>query len=695
MSSEQRPSSVPISLRSGEAWQQAPTVEPDFVPPFASGEILRGKYRIEELVGVGGVGFVMSATNIGLDEQVALKFLRPEYLTNEEAVSRFTAEARLACKIQSPHVARVLDIEALPETGPFIVMELLVGRDLNQILNDEGPLPVEQAVDYLRQACEALSAAHACDIVHRDVKPENLFLARQQRGPALIKILDFGISKLQLAQPVNGKHASQLPASAVLGSPSYMSPEQVRGAANLDARADVWSLGCVLYELLTGKHAFYGANLLQICAAVLEQPPSPLCAERPDVCRALETVVLRCLEKDPEQRYRDVAALSRALEPFSSARARVTASWKPMMPDEVTLRLPAPGGVPAFASQGTLDDAALADAVPPEPAPASGAEAELVVYSPPSTAPVAIDAAPRGRGKSIVPVPSPRRPRKRRRRVALGVGLASGVGALAALLALRQSDAPTPSPLAAAPLLAAEATPHVAARAPSAAPLSAPRPSFSAATGERPSAAAGEPAISTRSAQRELALMGSTVSVKRRSSPPSEASPSVGEISAAEPSDALEPTTAEPAVTADSASLAAPRPAALPNAAAVIARAMVPAAAAAASLNGAARRGDEAGRARSGDAPRPAPNLGAVARAHSARIQACFERVGLDYERFRGKVTIEAVLDPAGNVVHASAPAALDAGVPLARCLSLAARSWKFPERPGATGLATYRLLLE
>lgn len=293
--------------------------------PFRKGEILAHKYRVESLIGTGGIGFVIAATHVDLGERLALKFLRPEFVAHPEAVRRFASEARHAARIRSEHVARVYDVGSLPDGAPFIVMEYLEGTDLHRLLYEVGPLSVERAVGFVVEACAALAAAHACYIVHRDIKPDNLFLARQPHGTEIVKVLDFGISKAELDATLHEDGApSARQTVGALGSPSYMAPEQIRAAADVDARADIWSLGCVLYELLTQRHAFDAPTLMQVCAAVLETEPVPLSSHRPDVPAELEAVVMRCLEKDPARRYPDLAELVVALSPFAPVRSRAS-----------------------------------------------------------------------------------------------------------------------------------------------------------------------------------------------------------------------------------------------------------------------------------------------------------------------------------------------------------------------------------
>jgi eukaryotic-like serine/threonine-protein kinase len=288
-----------------------------FRMPFEPGDVIAGKYRVQQLIGTGGVGFVVAATHVGLDDNVALKFLKPEFATNQEAVTRFTIEARASFKIKNEHVARVLDVDTLLDGTPFMVMELLEGSDLRSIVESHRYLPIPLAIDLVLQSCEALAAAHALHIVHRDIKPENLFVTQYGEGDH-IKVLDFGISKVALTQqplPSRKTRATALTMMAV-GTPPYMSPEQVRASTDLDARADIWSLGCVLYELLTGNAPFERMSLMQACAAVLEEEPLPLREGCPEASAELEEAVMRCLRKEPAERYGDVAALAHTLAPF-------------------------------------------------------------------------------------------------------------------------------------------------------------------------------------------------------------------------------------------------------------------------------------------------------------------------------------------------------------------------------------------
>jgi serine/threonine protein kinase len=294
-----------------------------FSMPFAPGQVINEKYEVVDLVGVGGLGFVIAAVHLELGEKVALKFLRPEALANAEAVGRFAREARASAQIQSAHVARVFDVGTLPDGAPFIVMEYLEGSDLGALLQQRGALPVPVAVEYVLQTCEALAAAHARGVVHRDIKPDNLFLNRLARGVEVIKVLDFGISKLPLARSAFEARHPLVETTTAMGSPIYMSPEQIRASKSIDARTDIWSLGCVLYELLTNHLAFEAPSLTEVTALILESPSPSLRSTCPELPAELERIIQRCLAKQPDQRYQDVAELAVALAPFASPRGRI------------------------------------------------------------------------------------------------------------------------------------------------------------------------------------------------------------------------------------------------------------------------------------------------------------------------------------------------------------------------------------
>jgi serine/threonine-protein kinase len=283
------------------------------------GDVLLGKYRVEHVIGEGGMGVVVSAYHLHLDERVAIKFLLPKVVPNQEAVARFAREARAAVKIKSEHVARVSDVGTLSTGAPYMVMEYLEGQDLDALLLQDGPLEVERAVDYVLQACEAIATAHTVSIVHRDLKPSNLFLTHRADGTPCIKVLDFGISKMTDDSPKLTK------TTGAMGTPAYMSPEQLRSARDVDARADIWSLGVILHELLTNRLPFDGQSLAELCADILTTPAHPVRSHAPDLPADLEKAILRCMKKDPGDRFQSVAELASALAPFASEGMRAMA----------------------------------------------------------------------------------------------------------------------------------------------------------------------------------------------------------------------------------------------------------------------------------------------------------------------------------------------------------------------------------
>jgi serine/threonine-protein kinase len=283
---------------------------------FAPGEVFLDKYRIEEVLGQGGMGVVVAARHLELDELVAIKFLHATFATQPEQVERFLREGRAAVKIKSEHVARVRDVGKLENGAPYMIMEHLVGSDLGVVLRNEGRLPVPDAIEIILQACEALAEAHTAGIVHRDLKPANLFLAERADGSPCVKVLDFGISKL-----LDGTGGALTATNGMMGSPLYMSPEQLHAAKNVDMRADVWALGVMLFELITGDRPFHAETIPQVVMVVTTQPPTKLETLLSDAPRGLSAVLEKCLAKSVNDRYENVGALAKALEPFAPAEA--------------------------------------------------------------------------------------------------------------------------------------------------------------------------------------------------------------------------------------------------------------------------------------------------------------------------------------------------------------------------------------
>lgn len=288
------------------------------------GSLLAGKYRVERILGEGGMGVVVAARHEVLGQRVALKFLRQHLTAEQSIVARFLREARMAARIQSEHVARILDVGTLEGGAPFMVMEYLEGRDLGEVLRDGGPMPIAEALDYVLQACEAIAEAHKLGIVHRDLKPSNLFLAKRADGSPLVKLLDFGISKATETLTSPMELAAVTSTQNILGSPLYMSPEQLRSAKNVDARADVWSLGVILYELMAGTPPFMGESVSHVLTIIVADPHASLSSVRADVPADLSAVIDKALSKTKEGRYQSVSELARALMPHAPRHARVS-----------------------------------------------------------------------------------------------------------------------------------------------------------------------------------------------------------------------------------------------------------------------------------------------------------------------------------------------------------------------------------
>ena len=295
---------------------------PPVLSPVAPGETLAGKYLVERVLASGGMGVVVAAQHNQLDERVAIKFLIPEALQNRDTVERFAREAKAAVRIKSEHVARVLDVGEIPGGSPYIVMEFLEGEDLEEYVARRGRAPIEEAVGFVLQASEAIAEAHALGIVHRDLKPGNLFLTTRADGSTCTKVLDFGISKVDPRLSKN--QAALTSATAVLGSPLYMAPEQMRSARDADSRSDLWSLGMILYELLTGTAAFDAPTVLEMCNRIQTEQPASIRKNRAEVPVELEQAVMRCLAKRPEDRYQTLGQLVDAIAPFGPPRGQIS-----------------------------------------------------------------------------------------------------------------------------------------------------------------------------------------------------------------------------------------------------------------------------------------------------------------------------------------------------------------------------------
>ncbi|HTR56021.1 MAG TPA: serine/threonine-protein kinase [Kofleriaceae bacterium] len=393
---------------------------------YEPGSLLASKYRIERVLGRGGMGVVVEAEHLELRAPVALKFLTDRYTDRADVVERFLREARAAAKLRSVHACRVSDVGRLDDGTPYIVMEMLVGRDLARALREDGPLDTATAADYVAQACDAVAEAHAAGIVHRDLKPGNLFVTRQRDGAALIKVLDFGVAKVESEQ----EHAITS-ARAVIGSPSYMAPEQLRSARAADARSDIWSLGVILHQAACGKPPFQGETIADLAIRAATEPLPPLLGVPP----AYAAIVARCLEKQPDQRFQSAAALADALAPLVAARRAVTQSPPPLVQPTVVL---GPGtGDPSAPTQTTLRGSA-SEVSPPAP--------------------------PRGRGRRVIVAGA-------------GFAAALSIGIAAAIAIGGGSSALPDQPIPPAPIAApAPPTPAAPAPPPAAAPADAATP---------------------------------------------------------------------------------------------------------------------------------------------------------------------------------------------------------------------------
>ena len=282
------------------------------------GDVIAGRYRIDRILGEGGMGVVFGATHLELQESVAVKLMLPSLVGHPESAARFAREARATVRIKSEHVARLFDFGKLPDGSPFMVMEYLEGENLAARLERGDSTPIQEAVDILIEACSGVADAHRLGIVHRDLKPENMFLAREEER-VVLKILDFGISKADML-------ASATRTEGGMGTPAYAAPEQLRCAVDAGATADIWSLGVVTFELLTGSLPFPIKSFAEMCVAVLtERPPSPR-ELRPEIEEGLAQVVLTAMSLEPDARYQTVSAFAAALTPYASERGQAMAT---------------------------------------------------------------------------------------------------------------------------------------------------------------------------------------------------------------------------------------------------------------------------------------------------------------------------------------------------------------------------------
>ncbi|MBS2017263.1 MAG: protein kinase [Deltaproteobacteria bacterium] len=363
------------------------------------GDVISNKYRIEREIGVGGMGQVFAAHHLDLDQLVAIKVLRPEMLHDRDAIRRFAREGRAAAAIRSDHAVRILDVGRIEGGPPYLVMEYLEGRDLASILEKGGPLPYAEAALYVSQACEALAEAHDLGIIHRDVKPHNLFVTTGRHGEPLVKVLDFGLAKAINAN-ADLTASAKTGTNVMLGSPFFMSPEQVDSRKDIDHRTDVWSLGATLYHIVTGVPPFVAPNIHLVCARILTEDFPPLTRRRPDAPRELEALLRRCMARDPAARFPSVRELAAALE---SVRALVGLGGAPSALPPTRQTSPEDPTV----AQSAFDDATRRNSEAPTvtSAPRTLASATSTDDAPTLTVPT--DVTSRSPGGRLVTAPQP------------------------------------------------------------------------------------------------------------------------------------------------------------------------------------------------------------------------------------------------------------------------------------------------
>jgi serine/threonine-protein kinase len=406
--------------------------------PVELGTMIAGKYRVERVLGQGGMGVVVVAMHDELDQRVAIKFLLKDALADQEWIARFSREAKAAARIKSEHAVKVYDVGKLDGGAPYMVMEYLEGRDLQTILNEQQRLPVGEAVEYVLQACEAIAEAHAAGIVHRDLKPANLFVTHRTDGSPCVKILDFGISKM--TSLTGGDNQTVTNTSAIVGSPLYMSPEQMRASKNVDRRTDIWSLGVILQELVSGSPSFVANTTAELCALVLTAPPSPL--DLPSAPPGFADVISRCLKKTAEERFASIAELARALEPFGppsvkTSVERIVRMGNAHRPALTSLsETPAVSIVPAGQAPGvsSLGQTELSDS-----APQAAGIATLERAAPPPVVSGTAAAWGSSRGQSQA---DGMRPKMSRLPVVIATGAIAAIGVLAIVVAVTRPSTP-------------------------------------------------------------------------------------------------------------------------------------------------------------------------------------------------------------------------------------------------------------
>jgi serine/threonine-protein kinase len=456
--------------------------------PIAVGDIIAGKYRVEALIGSGGMGSVLRAKHLDLDHQVALKVLRTSRADRDTALERFAREGRALAQLKSEHVARVYDTGKLDSGEPYIVLEYLAGCTLRDMLRVAGPFSPTRAASYMLDCCEALAQAHALGIIHRDLKPGNLMVATNLDGTQTLKVLDFGIAKLAgdgLANTRREDNDTLTASTELVGTPRYMSPEQLGSGRTVDHRSDIWALGVVLYELLAGESPFGTGTVAEIHVAILRSAGVSLRATRPEIPERLDAIVARCLERDPEDRYQNVGELATALLPCcegdAARKLESILRWQRNL-----------GGARAPSARASV-----------EPADTTERAHTATTWSPD----VAADAQPRSRSRSGL----------------LFAGAAATIIAAAAIWKISSAKTSTASVSAAStPVSATQTAPAVSDSAPPA--TARPTPSASVATNE-PNVAANGRAPATTATSKAVAPASRATTAPSTANPAATAPP--------------------------------------------------------------------------------------------------------------------------------------------------------------------------
>jgi eukaryotic-like serine/threonine-protein kinase len=444
------------------------------------GDVLAGKYRVERVLGKGGMGVVVAAKHLQLGQRVAIKFLLEN--ASADIVSRFIREARAAVRLRSEHAARVLDVGDLPDGAPFMVMEYLEGNDLSHLVRSHGALPIADAVLYLLHACEAMAEAHSIGIIHRDLKPANLFLTRGADASQTIKVLDFGISKTLSDEP---DEMALTKSTSLLGSPLYMSPEQLRSAREVTVQSDIWSLGAILYQLLVGAVPFDTRTFSELIMMVNIQPPPPMATLREGIPPGLEAAALRCLEKSPGARFANVGELAWAIAEYGPPEARASA--------EKSIRTLEAAGIQVERRTEKSGAQPAPPAPAPVPVPASASEpATATASTQQRSAPSTSSATLAGASTPVTASPRPRGP-------LVMVGAAISVALVVTAVSLsRRSSSPAPEPHSASPASAPASV--IVESAPPPPPLPPPTATASALAGQPSASAAPEPPLAPKPA---------------------------------------------------------------------------------------------------------------------------------------------------------------------------------------------------